>query len=214
MKLIDLTGKRFGRLVVLSRAETKRGQTFWNCKCDCGNIVSVNAYSLKIGETKSCGCLQKEIQSKNASKHNLSKTKLYKLFRRMHERCYNKNCKSYKDYGGRGIKICEEWLNDFKKFYTWAYENGYDSTKNGNDCSIDRIDVNGDYSPINCRWITKKQQANNRRNSRYITYNGETHTLAEWSNMYNISQRLLWARLFKLKWDIEKALTTLTKKVQ
>lgn len=214
MKLIDLTGKRFGRLLVLSKAETRKGQTFWNCKCDCGNIVAVNAYSLKIGETKSCGCLQKEIQSHNASTHSLSNDKLYKVFKRMHERCYNKNCKSYKDYGGRGIKICEEWLNDFKRFYTWAYENGYDSTKNGNDCSIDRIDVNGDYSPINCRWITKKQQANNRRNSRYITYNGETHTLAEWSNMYNISQRLLWARLFKLKWDIEKALTTLTKKVQ
>lgn len=202
-RLKDLTGMRFGRLVVLERAENINNKTMWLCQCDCGNKKTIEAHSLKIGETRSCGCLQREIQGNLARRHGMTSHPLYKKYRRMVERCENPNCKSYKDYGGRGIKICPEWRNDFMKFYHWAIQAGYDGTK-----SIDRIDNDGDYSPENCRWATKLEQDNNRRTNRFLDYNGESHTMAEWGRITGIGQSLIRSRIENLGWSVEKALTT------
>lgn len=132
--------------------------------------------------------------------HN-GKSRLYRIWAQMRSRCNNPNTPLYKYYGGRGIKVCDEW-NDYENFYTWAMESNYN-----NDVSIDRIDVNGDYCPDNCRWATNKEQANNKRNNKLITFNGKTQTVAQWAEEYNIDNKLLLSRL-NYGWNIEKALTT------
>ena len=135
-------------------------------------------------------------------KHGLAHTRIDNIYKSMVDRCKNPHNISFKNYGARGIKVCEEWASDKTKFFEWAFQNGYEST-----LSIDRIDVTKGYSPQNCRWATLKEQANNKRNSRWITYNGEVHTLAEWSDICGIKIGTLWRRL-KAGWSVEKALTT------
>lgn len=205
-KFIDLTGKRFGKLTVISRCKdytSPKGKTYvqWLCQCDCGNKTKVTTSNLK-GHTKSCGCLNRENTIKRNLTHNLSKIRVYHIWQEIKKRCINKNCKCFERYGGRGITVYQEWLDDFMNFYNWAMDNGY-----SDDLTIDRIDVNGNYEPNNCRWVDNIVQANNKRNNRYITYNNETHTIAEWAKIYNINYKLLFSRL-KKGWDIEKALTT------
>lgn len=134
--------------------------------------------------------------------HNLSTTPLYRVWASIKKRCYNPNESNYARYGGRGIEVCPEWRNDFKAFYDWAMANGY-----RDDLSIDRIDVNGNYEPDNCRWATVKEQANNRRNSRLITYNGVTHTMTEWGDLVGIKASVIWKRLQR-GWSVEATLTT------
>lgn len=206
-KANDLTGQKFNRLFVISRCDnyiSPQGKTIvrWLCRCDCGNEVKVSTSSLIKNKTKSCGCFNRENIIKRNLKHNLSKTRLYKIWQGMKKRCYNVNSKTYKNYGGRGIIICQDWLNDFANFYDWAVNNGYT-----NNLSIDRINVNGNYEPSNCRWITNKEQSNNKRNNHYITFDKETHTMAEWAKIYNINYKLLFSRL-KKGWDFEKILNT------
>ena len=201
MVLQDLTGKRFGSLVVIGRAPTVKKRTMWECKCDCGKRVFKEAYSLKTGETKSCGCLRRDSASINSRTHGMTKTALYKKFRGMVYRCENKRSKSYKDYGGRGIKVCPEWRHDYMNFYEWSMANGY---RKG--LTIERIDNDGDYSPENCRWATKIEQDNNRRTNHFITYNAETHTIAEWSRISGITPSAIYGRL-KNGWSIERTLT-------
>ena len=205
-KMNDLSGQRFGRLVVLERTGSKNNRPLWLCKCDCGNEKIVSTSGLKSGDTKSCGCLKQEKtieNNKNKTTHGKSKTKLYNVWFDIKRRCYNPKRENYKDYGGRGIKVCDEWKNNFEKFYNWANENGY---KEG--LSIDRIDVNGDYEPKNCRWVDNYAQANNKTNNFLITYNGETHTATEWSNIVGIRADTILHRIKKHGWSIEKALTT------
>ena len=204
-RLIDLTGQRFGRLTVVSRAEnTMQGKPKWFCVCDCGNTLSVSGDCLKRGNTKSCGCLKNEIIISRNKKHGLSKNPLYAIWCGIKHRVSDEDDT---DYGGRGIDICEEWENDFQAFYDWAILNGY---KRG--LTIDRIDNDKGYYPYNCRWANNKAQQNNKRNNLLITYHGETRTLAEWAEITNIAWATLRTRIVELNWSIEKALTTPVRK--
>ena len=158
MVLIDLAGKQFGRLKVIERAETVNKRTKWLCECDCGNEIIAEAYNLKSGHTQSCGCLQSEAASCANKTHGMTRTRLYRIWNCMHNRCYRKSYHAFKHYGGRGIVVCDEWLHDFQAFYDWAIANGYKD-----DLSIDRIDPNKNYSPDNCRWATMAEQNKNKR---------------------------------------------------
>ena len=201
---IDLTGQRFGRLVVVGRADppsNKRGCAMWHCRCDCGNEKDINSFYLRNGDTRSCGCLQRERTVESHTSHGGSKSRLYRVWVGMIQRCENQRTTDYADYGGRGIKICEEW-HDFKTFRQWAERTGY-----RDELTIDRIDVNEGYNPVNCRWATIAEQARNKRNNINITYHGVTRCLGDWATTLGIGWTTLWRRIFKLGWDVERAFT-------
>lgn len=207
MKRIDLKGRRFERLVVLSYCGNRK----WNCICDCGNQTTAYGYDLTGGKVKSCGCYRKETASEtwknHFSTHGMSDTRIYNIWSGMKSRCNYPRNVEYQNYGGRGICVCQEWDSSFESFYKWAAENGY-----SDDLTIERIDNDRGYSPDNCRWATYKEQANNRRGLRKITYKGETKTISDWAREYGMSHETLRYRLDVSGWDIEKALTTEVKK--
>ncbi len=210
-KLLDLTGTRYGKLVVLSRAENyvqPNGRTYpmWQCKCECGTQITALGTNLTRGRTRSCGCLRAEMVSDSFTKHGMSKTRLYRIWTKLKHRCYNPKNKSYKDYGGRGIAVCDEWLHDFKAFYDWAMANGY-----RDDLSIDRIDSDKGYSQDNCRWANSKGQVRNRRTTRYVTVNGVTKPLAEFCDRYGIDYHKAHRRI-QSGWSIEEALGIVPRK--
>lgn len=182
-RCIDITGQRFGRLVVIQRVENSSGgQAKWMCKCDCGNEVIVLGATLRSGHTKSCGCYKSDATAKRNFKHGECDTRLYSIWAGIKKRV---NCKEsdfhYKYYAGKGIKLCDEWY-DFLIFKEWALNNGYSEN-----LTIDRIDPNGDYCPENCKWSSLKEQSNNKTNNVYITYNGETKTAQQWCNDKNLN---------------------------
>ena len=201
MKLIDLTGRRFGRLLVVEKHGHKGKAVTWLCKCDCGSEVIVRGNDLRGGATQSCGCIHKEQLVERNTTHGLCGTRLYNIWGCMVQRCYNDKTPCYNLYGGRGITICEEWRCDFGAFYDWAMKHGYKD-----DLTIDRIENNKGYSPDNCRWITAKEQGNNRSTNRYLEFNGERHTISEWGELLGIDSETIASRL-RRGWSIEKTLS-------
>ena len=159
----DLTGQRFGRLVVIERVgSTAKREATWKCLCDCGRTTISPGYNLRSGNTKSCGCLNSDESAKRSTTHSMSRSRLYGVWSGMKFRCCCSSGPRYHQYGGRGITICTEWLNDFQAFYDWAMANGYDENAPKGKCTIDRIDNDKGYSPDNCRWVDMKVQRHNR----------------------------------------------------
>ena len=196
-KLIDLTGQTFGRLTVIKRVENaKNNKAQWLCQCSCGKQKIIKSSNLIRGATRSCGCIKEE--KRLGELHN---SRLHRIWNNMKQRCSNPKNTNYVHYGKRGITVCKEWI-DFKPFYNWALSNGYKDT-----LSIDRIDVNGNYEPNNCRWVNNKTQSLNRTNNRIININGEAKTLTEWCDIYNIDKKLVYDRLER-NWDEVKAIIT------
>lgn len=189
---IDMTNKRFGRLVVIKPDKKNRhGDLYWLCKCDCGNIKSINGTKLRNGWTRSCGCLQKDWASEKFSSHKMSDSSLYRIWENMKTRCYNPKSNRFYRYGGRGIKVCDEWL-DFNNFVEWALSNGYEEG-----LSIERKNINQNYEPNNCCWIPLKNQTQNRSNTVWITYQNQTMCMAEFSRIMKVSVNVIRNRIKK-----------------
>lgn len=201
----DLTGMVFGRLTVLREAgKNKPGVYLWECECSCENHthVIVDGASLKSGNTKSCGCIHREQLSernKNNAIHQVSNKNIFRIWESMKDRCYNPNNKKYVDYGGRGIKICDEWLV-YQNFESWAVEAGYEKG-----LTIERIDFNKEYCPENCKWATWKEQQNNKRNNKYLEYKGRKQTLAQWCEELGLNYSRTKARINACGWSVEEA---------
>lgn len=190
---IDLTGKNVGFLKVIRPTGTSyKRDKLWICKCECGNELLVSASRLNKSRIKSCGCHNGD----NFKKHGLGKTRISVIWSGMKQRC-NHNKNHYEN-----VLYCDEW-NDFMNFYEWSMNNGY-----SDELTLDRIDVTGNYEPSNCRWVSQKVQQNNRTNNTIYSFNGEEHTLSEWSDITGIGRSTLSARILKLKWSVEKALST------
>lgn len=204
---INLVGEKFGRLTVLEELPNRvspRGwsKTQWKCRCECGNIASVTTQDLRKGDIKSCGCLKNDETILRMTTHGDTNTRLYKIWVAMRRRCNNINNSDYSNYGGRGIRVCVEWNEEYLSFKEWALSHGY-----SDDLTIDRIDVNGNYDPNNCRWISMKDQCNNRRSNRIYTYHGSEYNIRQLSDMFNIPYSRLYMRLYS-GWSIDKALNT------
>lgn len=199
---IDMTGQRFGKYTVIDIVHRKGGagkHIYWNCICDCGNRREVSGSDLRIRGTKMC-------KSCARTKHGKTNTPEYGVWCKIKSRCYNKSHKFYEYYGGRGISVCNRWLNSFENFYS-------DMGKRPSlKLSIDRIDNNGNYEPSNCRWATTTQQNNNTRVNHYLTIGNETYTIAQWARRAGIEYGTLNARINKCKWPPEKAVYTPVRK--
>lgn len=186
----DLTGQRFGRLTAVEYL----GNSKWNCRCECGGNATCYTSNLRKGNSTSCGCKRHETNFR----HGMSQTKLHQVWRVMRQRCNNPKDPSFHNYGGRGIKVCERW----KSFSVFVADMGL--RPEGYD--IDRIDNDGDYSPENCRWVTRTVNLNNRRNNHNLTWRGETRSLAAWARVLGINERTLTNRI-KRGWSVEVAFT-------
>lgn len=189
----DITGQRFGRLVALEFShKNKSRKTYWNFQCDCGTIKTIRTDTVKNGSVVSCGCFSKEkasnlYKTRKPSKYNsdgMSRHTLYHKWQGIKRRCYNRNDSHYSRYGGRGIEMCEEWLYSFQAFFNWSIENGWEEG-----LQIDRIDNDGNYEPSNCRYVTVKENCNNRSTTRKIEVYGEVHSITEWCEFFNLIPR-------------------------
>ena len=185
---------------MISEPFTYNNRKYATFKCECGNIKKIRISNVVSGSTKYCGCHQHQATYGNY-KHGLCKSRLNNIWYKIKARCLNPSYHQYDLYGGRGIDICDEWKNDFLAFYNWAIENGYSEN-----LSIDRIDVNGDYSPTNCRWCTPKEQSNNKRNNINITINDKTQTLAQWCEELGLNYGTVRRRIKVYGWSDSEAL--------
>jgi hypothetical protein len=195
MQRIDRTGQRFGKLLVLGLAETKRVgsdgriKVFWNCRCDCGTELAVVSGNLGNGHTESCGCVAASKAGDRTRTHGLAGTRVYIIWQRMKDRCSKPDDESYQYYGARGVKVCEKWSDSFEAFF--ADMGQPPSSKH----SIEREDTNGNYEPGNCRWATSTEQGRNRRNNLRLTIDGETRCAAEWAEARGISPFTIYTRI-------------------
>lgn len=181
-------GNQYGRLLVISRLRVGR-KTYCECKCECGNVKSIRQDHLQSGGVVSCGCFRSEAASANSSSHKSTGSPEYVAWSHMRQRCTNKNSADYADYGGRGVKVCDSWMHSFTQFLSDM------GVKPSPKHSIDRIDVNGDYDPANCRWATSNEQARNKRSSRVICAFGETKSIHEWAEEIGVTALAIWKRL-------------------
>jgi hypothetical protein len=196
----DLTGQKFGRLTALEYS-SERGR--WLCRCECGKQKWILPPSLKKGMTRSCGCLKSELARKAHLKHGKRFSKVYNAWLEMKQRCLNPNVKFYEHYGGRGITICERWM-DFNNFYA---DMGDPPVIGAERISLDRIENNGNYEPGNCQWATQKMQSDNQRRTRFHEYQGESHTLCDWAKIKGMSYGQLRQRIYQRGWGFEEAIT-------
>ena len=194
---IDLSGKRFGRWTAIEYV----GRSKWRCKCDCGTIKVVQGRHLKSGASKSCGCYEHEQLVKRNTTHGDNKTPLHYHWLDIKKRCSNPKFRQFKDYGGRGIYVCDEWINDFPAFRDWSLANGYEKG-----LTIDRIDNDGPYAPWNCRWTDRTTQNNNRRSNHILSANGKSQTVMQWSKETGIDESVIRGRL-KRGWSEKDAVT-------
>lgn len=206
-KLNNISGMKFGKLTVISRADSKNNMTYWHCLCDCGIEKDVLASHLTSGKIVSCGCLSAERIANLNRKHGMGNTRIYKIWCGMKTRCYNKNSKSYENYGGRGITVCDEWIHDFMNFYDWAMLNGYTD-----ELSIDRIDNDGNYEPKNCRWTTHKEQSNNTRRTRLFLHNGVIKSLKQIATDENIDYKMLARKMLKQNAELNSVICEMKNK--
>ncbi len=200
-----VVGNKYATLTIIKELAPKvaygRHLRFVEAVCDCGKFRKTTLNNIK--RLKSCGCLSKALTLAAKIKHGQSGTRIHGIWLNMKRRCDDPKIRNYVYYGGRGIYVCKEWVNDFKVFYEWAMQNGYSDT-----LTIDRINVNGNYEPSNCRWATYEQQANNKTTTIYCTYKNETLAIADLARKYHIPLKRLWTRLHVLGWDITKAIET------
>jgi len=194
---IDITGKKTGKLTVIKFSYNKNQSNYWECLCECGKTILASTARINY-DLQSCGCILKE---KNV-KHGFYNHPLYKVYRGMLYRCYNTKSKWFHLYGGMGVIVCDEWINNPKSFYDWALSNGYIKG-----LQIDRFpNKNGNYEPINCRWATPKENSNNTRDNVILTFNGLSLTISEWSEKLNIPAVKIRNRYYKRKFTIDKIL--------
>jgi hypothetical protein len=208
-KIIDLTGQQFGRLRVVEFLRiNQHRKAVWRCLCSCGNTTEVTRGCLRDGYTKSCGCVQQELLLQRNTKHGFGKRggrhPLYPLWLDMRNRCNNPKDRCYKNYGGRGIKVCERW-DKFENFLA-------DMGDRPPGMKLERINNNGNYEPTNCKWATQKVQMNNTRRNVWIYHEGETKTLSQWAQILSINYGTIWSRLYQYDWSIERAFNTPVKK--
>jgi hypothetical protein len=207
----SLVGIRYDRLIVLERVfkekiEGKQNKIHWLCQCDCGKIVTVTGSNLNSNHTRSCGCITEENRPLYRKTHGLIHLPEYSVWAKIKERCYSPKVKSYKYYGGKGVIVCQRWLDSFEQFYADM------GSRPSPQHSIERDDVNGNYEPNNCRWATAQEQARNRTSSVKLDYCGKQVLLIELGEKYNIPYNTLYRRIFIAKWSVEKSLTTPIKK--
>lgn len=201
--LQDFVGQSFGRLVVINyQGKSTYDDHLWLCRCICGNTRAVSMQSLKRGYSSSCGCLKKELISKRSKKHSMTKTKIYKCWQNMKNRCLDPSNIGYKDYGGRGITICDRWLLSFENFYA---DMGLPPNA---DYSIERVDNDGPYTQDNCVWAPRLRQNRNSRHNRLVTINGITKCISEWAEETGIPANVVYARLHRGGWTEEEAILT------
>lgn len=200
-KYIDLKNQTFGRLTVLNYLH-KNNALYWRCKCSCGNYTEVLTSHLIRGKILSCGCLKREKTGQINRSHGLSNSRIYNIWCGIKFRCYNKKCNEFHRYGGRGIKMCDNWKNSFEDFCDWAKNNGYNDT-----LTIERNNLDGNYCPENCCWIPLKKQARNTSRTKYLEYKGESKPMVEWAEIFGVKYSLLADRIQR-GWSIEKALLT------
>lgn len=198
----DKTGKRYGRLTVtgLSSHRGKKGQLYWDCRCDCGGTTRVCAGALPAGEVQSCGCLLVDSAKRNFTKHGMSGTPTYQVWKSMLARCRNPNGHAYPGYGGRGIAVCDSWRESFENFFK-------DMGERPAGCSLDRVNNDGNYEPGNCRWATAFEQNNNKSNTIFVVFDGRRQSLVEWARELGVPRKRLYSRIVLHGWPVEEAMT-------